>query len=881
MRSDAAPSLNQAISPTMTGTWNFTPSANTVPVTINAGVTLTSANMQGWNPETNLDTVVTKDGDVGIGDETPTANLSIRTREADVITPLLPLGWWVADDITGVSDGGLLSATWNDRSGHGNHLTPLGWAGTAGAPTADSSKGPKFRSAGGTGAIASHAAVSLEGTTTGFGSGGVLAFPTDITLPLSGWTVFIIWRDYGSSVTAGSYFLGTNTNLGGSGQDFIRMLGPSDGPNVQNWITQEGAAAKSYSSNFAHVDGNDIEAMVCRSDAGGATSSFWNDGVLIAGSHSSVVTAKILKYIGAHINGSSILACYSKSIVEIGIFNRALTDPEVAIINAYLLNQKAGLATTETPLTHWKDVDGVVDSIVDKSVNFGLGTASPAQKLHVVGKAILQNSSSAFKATLDASSLTADATFDFVDPASSPAIIVTGTGNLNALTIWGAGSGGSVTYTSALNFDGAVGNRQLQIGDAAIATTPGIKIFAQSPYTTTYTLSSTTGVVTFDTPSAGGRYVFTGNTSSEIATFTGGNGIKADKYNRVEITTPTTGSTLTILDTMTVTFDKSLEFDGTSGTKMTFPSTNATIARTDAAQTFTGVQTFSSQDVHTLGIDLSTSGAIVASVANSGTNVGLLVRNTVGLTASRRMFEVDWWTGSAYQEAFGVWSQAGSVKGMQLSYDTSNYLRTTVTSGGSTTILNQGAGSLTFNTSTGNIQFTSAGSIQFSPVTSITFNTLSALLADGLVISNVANVTGLKIGAAADKLGFYSVAPVIQPVNTVAIDTALVNLGLRATGGSANFDTDIKAGVVGNGLYVKEGANATMGIATLVAGVAVVATTKVTANSRIFLTRQTVAGTVGTSVDVTARTAATSFTITAAGSILDTSTVAWLIMEPA
>jgi hypothetical protein len=72
-----------------------------------------------------------------------------------------------------------------------------------------------------------------------------------------------------------------------------------------------------------------------------------------------------------------------------------------------------------------------------------------------------------------------------------------------------------------------------------------------------------------------------------------------------------------------------------------------------------------------------------------------------------------------------------------------------------------------------------------------------------------------------------------------------------------------------------------MGIATLVAGVKVVATTRVTANSRIFLTRQTVAGTVGTSVDVTARTAGTSFTITAAGSILDTSTVAWLIIEPA
>jgi hypothetical protein len=99
--------------------------------------------------------------------------------------------------------------------------------------------------------------------------------------------------------------------------------------------------------------------------------------------------------------------------------------------------------------------------------------------------------------------------------------------------------------------------------------------------------------------------------------------------------------------------------------------------------------------------------------------------------------------------------------------------------------------------------------------------------------------------------------------------------------GTVNSSGDIKANVVGKGIYVKEGTNATMGVATLVAGVVVVSTTKVTANSRIFLTRQTTAGTLGTSVDVTARTAGTSFTITSNGSILDTSTVAWMIVEPA
>lgn len=43
-----------------------------------------------------------------------------------------------------------------------------------------------------------------------------------------------------------------------------------------------------------------------------------------------------------------------------------------------------------------------------------------------------------------------------------------------------------------------------------------------------------------------------------------------------------------------------LTLAGTDGTTMTFPSTSATIARTDAANTFTGVQTFSSTAVGTI-----------------------------------------------------------------------------------------------------------------------------------------------------------------------------------------------------------------------------------------------------------------------------------------
>ncbi len=86
---------------------------------------------------------------------------------------------------------------------------------------------------------------------------------------------------------------------------------------------------------------------------------------------------------------------------------------------------------------------------------------------------------------------------------------------------------------------------------------------------------------------------------------------------------------------------------------------------------------------------------------------------------------------------------------------------------------------------------------------------------------------------------------------------------------------------IGKGISIAEGTNAKMGVATLVTGTKVVATTAVTANSRIFLTCQSLGTvTVPSALAVSARTAATSFTILASDSS-DTSVVAWLIFEPA
>lgn len=79
----------------------------------------------------------------------------------------------------------------------------------------------------------------------------------------------------------------------------------------------------------------------------------------------------------------------------------------------------------------------------------------------------------------------------------------------------------------------------------------------------------------------------------------------ATSINKVAITAPATSATLTIANGKTLTVSNTLTLAGTDSTVMTFPTTTATIARTDAAQTFTGTQTTSQV--------ISTNNAITAS----------------------------------------------------------------------------------------------------------------------------------------------------------------------------------------------------------------------------------------------------------------------------
>lgn len=112
--------------------------------------------------------------------------------------------------------------------------------------------------------------------------------------------------------------------------------------------------------------------------------------------------------------------------------------------------------------------------------------------------------------------------------------------------------------------------------------------------------------------------------------------------------------------------------------------------------------------------------------------------------------------------------------------------------------------------------------------------------------------------------------------------TFLNNSNITGPTPLASADTktgNIIAFDIGKGLRVAEGTNAKMGTAILVAGSIIVSTTAVTANSRIFLTTQLLGGAAGF-LSVTARVPGISFTI-GSSSGTDTSTVAWMLVEPA
>lgn len=172
--------------------------------------------------------------------------------------------------------------------------------------------------------------------------------------------------------------------------------------------------------------------------------------------------------------------------------------------------------------------------------------------------------------------------------------------------------------------------------------------------TSPITLSFPSGVVTYACPTCG----ITGSPLSQFASTTSAQlaGIISDEtgttalvfangptliapilgaatatsINKVAITAPAASATLTIANGKTLTANNSITLAGTDATTMSFPTTSATIARTDAGQTFTGTNNFGIVNSGVLAVT-ATNAAAFAVGQNGATNPAFVVNDSTAL----------------------------------------------------------------------------------------------------------------------------------------------------------------------------------------------------------------------------------------------------------
>jgi len=125
------------------------------------------------------------------------------------------------------------------------------------------------------------------------------------------------------------------------------------------------------------------------------------------------------------------------------------------------------------------------------------------------------------------------------------------------------------------------------IASATIASSTNINTTTESTDTTCFPVFVT----------ASGTQTLPAKTNTTLTYNSNTNDLGITKINGLTMTASTGTFTLTNAKTLSVT--NTLTLSGTDGTTMTFPSTTATIARTDAAQTFTGTQTYSNAVIYT------------------------------------------------------------------------------------------------------------------------------------------------------------------------------------------------------------------------------------------------------------------------------------------
>jgi len=336
----------------------------------------------------------------------------------------------------------------------------------------------------------------------------------------------------------------------------------------------------------------------------------------------------------------------------------------------------------------------------------------------------------------------------------------------------------------------------------------------------------------FETKTGSGNIVYD-NTPTLITPVMGV--ATATSINKVTITAPATSAVLTIADGKTLTVSNTLTLVGTDSTTQTFPTTSAVIARTDALQTFIGLQTFNDgvNDTSTTGFTYNSTivnnQLVIAYDATHGSAwaVGSAGQHLVKLSLNAN------YTGEAFVlqpnaalgnagSAFIIKDHAGNQKlwvgrnspvsstawAVRLGSDASNYLQfatsgsiTTVSLGGSTA-LNLPAGSAIGNpdlngavrhggpgSTTSSIQsIVAAGSIGFAFDTNAarTGGVQAYKFSDNAteilsVYPGVVAVAQDFTTATGKKCGFFGAAAIVQPTDGATLTNNVTSGGTTNT----------------------------------------------------------------------------------------------------
>lgn len=324
-----------------------------------------------------------------------------------------------------------------------------------------------------------------------------------------------------------------------------------------------------------------------------------------------------------------------------------------------------GAAATGIP--HYTNSSNVITTTITAIVaadlpNAGVHTGDAAGTFPVVTLATVNSNTGTFgdathvgQFTVNAKGLiTAVTSVAISGGGGSGTVTVVGSGNLTSTALV-TGGGSQTLQTPAVTAtmdssgnvstpgtvatgvgSGLAGYDDLQAGTAHTFTGVGHQAptTVTTPYGITFPGAPTTGFV-----------LRTGTSDPQVETIVGSSGSgNVVRVTSATMVTPTLGAALatsingltltsstgvfTLTNAKTLAVTNTLTLSGTDSTVMTFPATSASVARIDAAQTFTGVQTFSTP------IALTSLASTVVNASSPGAGIAHFAGSTQTVTSS-------------------------------------------------------------------------------------------------------------------------------------------------------------------------------------------------------------------------------------------------------